>query len=91
MHLSVRNVIERTFGVLKARFHILKDIPNYPLRRQMLIPHACCALYNFVRMEDRADNLFTIYGQDYPEVPRESSNIVQEGYPLDMTNHDEMV
>ncbi|XP_074337379.1 uncharacterized protein LOC141674567 [Apium graveolens] len=91
MHSSVRNVIERSFGVLKARFHILKDIPNYPLRRQMLIPHACCALHNFFRMEDRADNLFFIYGQDYLEVPGESSNVVQEGYILDMTNHDKMV
>ena len=31
MHSSVRNVIERAFGVLKKRFHILQDIPNYPL------------------------------------------------------------
>lgn len=32
-HSSIWNVIERAFGVLKARFHISKDIPNYPLRR----------------------------------------------------------
>lgn len=57
----------------------------------MLIPHACCALHDFIRMEDQADTLFTIYGQDYMEVPGESSNVVQEGYTLDMTNYDEMV
>ena len=73
MHSSVRNVIERAFGVLKARFHILKDIPNYPLRRQMLIPHACCALHNYIRMEDRADRLFNLYGEDYHEVSTEGS------------------
>ena len=91
MHSSVRNVIERAFGVLKARFHILKDIPNYPLRRQMLIPHACCALHNYIRMEDRADRLFNLYGEDYDEVSTEGSNIVEEGIPLDISNHDEMV
>ena len=48
MHSSVCNVIERAFGLLKKRFHILQDIPNYPLRRQMLIPHACCALHNYI-------------------------------------------
>ncbi|XP_074322880.1 uncharacterized protein LOC141659852 [Apium graveolens] len=90
-HSFIRNVIERAFGVLKTRFHILKDIPNYPFRRQMLIPHACCALHNFIRMEDRADRYFTIYGQDYLEVPGEGSNVVQEGFPLDMTNHDKMI
>ncbi|GJZ51889.1 ALP1-like protein, partial [Tanacetum coccineum] len=91
MHSSVRNVIERAFGVLKARFHILKDIPCYPLRRQMLIPHACCALHNYIRMEDRADNLFTIYGEDYLEVPGECSIIVQEGSDLDLTDNVEMI
>ncbi|GJT00845.1 RNA-directed DNA polymerase, eukaryota [Tanacetum coccineum] len=91
MHFSVRNVIERAFGVHKARFHILKDIPCYPLRRQMLIPHACCALHNYIRMEDRADNLFTIYGEDYLEVPGESSIVVQEGLDLDLTDNVEML
>lgn len=56
----------------------------------MLISHACCALHNFIRMEPRADKFFTIYGQDYLEVPGEWSNIIQEGTTLDMTNHDEM-
>ncbi|XP_019433068.1 PREDICTED: uncharacterized protein LOC109339964 [Lupinus angustifolius] len=32
-HSSLRNVIERCFGVLKARFPILKMMPNYPVRR----------------------------------------------------------
>ncbi|GJY19462.1 ALP1-like protein [Tanacetum coccineum] len=90
MHSSVRNVIERAFGVLKARFHILKDIPNYPLRRQMLIPHACCALHNYIRMEDRVDKLFTMYGEDYLEVASENLNVVEEGIPINMTDNDEM-
>ena len=60
-HSSVRNVIERCFGVLKARFPILKLMPNYPLRRQRCIPLACCTLHNFIRMEARLDTLFQEY------------------------------
>ncbi|PWA35256.1 hypothetical protein CTI12_AA611290 [Artemisia annua] len=76
---------------LNRDFTFLKDIPNYPLRRQMLISHACCALHNYIRMEDTADRLFNLYGEDYHEVSTEGSNIVEEGIPLDMSNHDEMV
>ncbi|CAL0319960.1 unnamed protein product [Lupinus luteus] len=32
-HSSLRNVIESCFGVLKARFPILKMMSNYPVRR----------------------------------------------------------
>ncbi|XP_023739763.1 protein ALP1-like [Lactuca sativa] len=91
VHSSVRNVIERAFGVLKKRFHILKYIPNYPLRRQMLIPHACCALHNYIRMEDRADTLFNTYGGENFQELTEGFNVVQEGFPLDMTDQDEML
>ncbi|XP_024023439.1 uncharacterized protein LOC112092203 [Morus notabilis] len=33
-HSSLRNCIERTFGVWKARFRILKIINNYPMKKQ---------------------------------------------------------
>ena len=91
MHSSLRNVIERVFGVHKKRFHILQDIPNYPLRRQMLIPHACCALHNYIRMEDKEDILFTTYGDEDLQDLQKSLQVVQEGFPLDMTGQDEMV
>lgn len=87
VHSSVRNVIERAFGVLKKRFYILKDIQSYPLRRQMLIPHACCALHNYIRMEDRADTLFN----ENCELPANIPNVVHEGFPLDMTDQEEML
>ncbi|XP_024043266.1 uncharacterized protein LOC112099958 [Citrus clementina] len=57
-HSSLRNVIERCFGVLKARFSILRDMHNYSLRKQRLIPIACCALHNFIRRENASDRLF---------------------------------
>ena len=55
-HLSLRNVIERCFGVLKVRFLILRDMHNYSLHKQCLI--ACCVLHNSIRRENASDRLF---------------------------------
>uniref|UniRef100_A0A0R0I5A0 DUF8040 domain-containing protein n=1 Tax=Glycine max TaxID=3847 RepID=A0A0R0I5A0_SOYBN len=40
------------FGILKAKFPILKLMPSYPIRRQRLIPIACCTIHNFIRMQN---------------------------------------
>ncbi|XP_027079317.1 uncharacterized protein [Coffea arabica] len=49
-HASVRNIIERTFGVLKKRFPILKGpMQNYLIATQNNIVLACCTLHNFMR------------------------------------------
>ena len=57
-HSSFCNIIERCFGVLKARFPILKVMPNYRPRRQRRIPIACCVLHNFIRKEACRDRMF---------------------------------
>ncbi|XP_027151924.1 putative nuclease HARBI1 [Coffea eugenioides] len=58
-HSQLRNVIERTFGVLKARFPILKGpMPNYLMNRQVELVIACCVLHNFIRDEHPHDELF---------------------------------
>ena len=51
-HASARNVIERIFGVLKRRFHILLLAPEYDLDIQAQIPTALCAIHNFIRKHD---------------------------------------
>jgi hypothetical protein len=51
-HSSARNVIERTFGVLKRRFRILVLPPEYSMKIQALIPPALCAIHNFIRRYD---------------------------------------
>ena len=89
-HSSVRNVIERCFGVLKARFKILKNMSNYPMYRQSNIPTVCCALHNFIRLHDCSDQLFASYGEDV-EAPEVRFNAVQEGGRLDFTENAEMV
>ena len=51
-------VIERCFGVLKARFPILNEMHSFSLSRQRLIVTACCALHNFIRMYNQANETF---------------------------------
>lgn len=66
LHAQLRNVVERTFGVLKARFPILTrngGIP-YPYKKQVQIVMACCIIHNFIRKVDRDDELFQLYEQE---------------------------
>ncbi|XP_062085765.1 uncharacterized protein LOC133791874 [Humulus lupulus] len=57
-HSSLRNVIERCFSVLKARFPILKQMPSYDLRIQKYIVIACCGIHNFIKTNAEADVYF---------------------------------
>nr|XP_043609784.1 putative nuclease HARBI1 [Erigeron canadensis] len=49
-HASLRNAIERAFGVLKKRFAIIRSSnePFYPLETQSDIFLSCCILHNFL-------------------------------------------
>ena len=60
-HSSLRMVIERCFGVLKARFPILTEMHSFSISRQRLIVTACCALHNFIRMYNRVDEMFHVW------------------------------
>ncbi|XP_024965784.1 uncharacterized protein LOC112505983 [Cynara cardunculus var. scolymus] len=60
-HAQLRNVIERAFGVLKARFPILKQMAPYPFRIQRNIVIACFAIHNFIRRCNMQYQLFMDY------------------------------
>ena len=82
-HSSLRNVIERCFGVLKARFPILRDMPHgFSVKTQKYIPTACCAIHNFIRMHDRNDEVFNTFRDEEGVIPNagveSSSNDTQE-------------
>ncbi|XP_028119487.1 uncharacterized protein LOC114316977 [Camellia sinensis] len=57
-HLSLLNVIERTFGVLKKRFPILRSMPNYKSTRQGPLMIACCVVHNWIRWHAAMDPFF---------------------------------
>ena len=63
-HAKLRNVIERTFGVLKACFPILKRMLPYPFDTQTKIVIACIAIHNFLRRLSVTDALFLEYDNE---------------------------
>lgn len=47
-HARIRNVVERTFGIVKRKWKILRSSPpEYKLKTQIRIVYATCALHNF--------------------------------------------
>jgi hypothetical protein len=58
-HASLRNAIERIFGVLKKRFPILKRQMEFDYDKQVALIMALCCLHNFIRLEgDGMDDKF---------------------------------
>jgi len=54
-HASAQNVIERIFGIIKCRFHILLLPLEYSLEVQSRIPASLAAIYNFIRINEEPD------------------------------------
>ena len=81
-HSSLRNVIERIFGVLKCQWRILNTPPEYDMRIQACVPAALCAVHNFIRQFD-ADAFNDL------EVDWDYMQFVEDGeHPLDADNED---
>nr|XP_034569864.1 protein ALP1-like [Setaria viridis] len=47
-HSSLRVTVERAFGALKNRFHILDNKPYHPFKTQVKLVLACCILHNWI-------------------------------------------
>ena len=89
-HASLRNVIERSFGVLKMKWRILLKVPSFPVNKQSQIIVACMALHNFIRETDINDEHFITYVDDIrDEDPSEDASLM--GDDIDMcTFRDEL-
>ena len=72
-HSSLRNIIERSFGVLKMKWSILLNLPSYPMLKQSKIIHACMALHNFIRDSALSDEEFDRCDEDENYMPVPSS------------------
>ncbi|MDD0148476.1 transposase family protein, partial [Shigella flexneri] len=66
-HARARNVIERTFGVLKKRWAVLRSPTFYPIETQNKIILACALLHNFIRESMPEDPLEAL--DNTPPVP----------------------
>ncbi|XP_059623167.1 protein ALP1-like [Cornus florida] len=85
-HSSLRNIIERCFGLLKMRFAILKAMPPYKFSTQVLVVMACCTLHNFIRNQYQPDDLFD--GDDPPQSDGEDDEIVEHVLPAQLREMD---
>ena len=72
-HARLRNVIERAFGVVKARFPILKRMTPYSFATQTKIVMTCFSIHNFLRQVSVADRLFSEYDTE-EELESDSDN-----------------
>ncbi|GJY01238.1 putative harbinger transposase-derived nuclease domain-containing protein [Tanacetum coccineum] len=78
-HAKLRNVIERAYGVLKARFTILKRMTPFSLTTQRNITIACFALHNYIRKEGLDDELFSTYDQSNVQLDNENVLVEDDG------------
>jgi hypothetical protein len=51
-YVSLRNVIERIFGVVKRKFKILGSVAEYLIDTQIHLVLGLIALYNFIRSQE---------------------------------------
>jgi hypothetical protein len=71
-HSSIRNVIERSSGLLKMKSEILYRIKKYPMWKQKMIVVACMVLHNFIREHNSEDADFARFDRDpncMPTIP----------------------
>jgi hypothetical protein len=57
IHSKLRNIIERRFGILKERWHILNKIPLYKRVKQNWVLISCFALDNYLWLRDHGPGL----------------------------------
>ena len=68
-HASAHNVIKCIFGVLKHRFQILLLALEYSIQIQVRIPAVLCAIHNFIRIHDSAEDEILTADDDNDNVP----------------------
>ena len=83
-HASLRNVIERLFGVFKRRFKIIRSSgPEFSFLAQIKLVMALAALYNFIWINSNADD--RELGLDEEEISRDLRVSVEEKITVKIT------
>lgn len=83
-HASLRNVIERIFGVLKRRWRILQSAPELHLRDQAGLVYALTAIHNFIQQNSEDSELLeTLVDEelDYDAIQRELEELAEGVVP----------
>ncbi|KAL4564921.1 hypothetical protein LXL04_028997 [Taraxacum kok-saghyz] len=92
-HSSLRNIIERTFGVWKARWAILRDMHvNFTYDHQVKIVLASMAMHNYIRKTGIIDEAFnTAQQESYEPTRRPSTRPTGNEDSLWMTAYRDMI
>ena len=77
LHSSLRNVVERTFGLWKMKWRILLKMTTYPMDKQKMIVAATMCLRNFIRENSALDEDFQRCDRDPDYIPTISSHYRQ--------------
>ena len=85
-HSSLRNIIERCFGVLKTRLPILRMMPCYKPSRQPTIVVACCTLHNWIRLSTQNDQLFREYEVEDLSIEGEEESTSSRNHSIDLSD-----
>ncbi|KAJ3686746.1 hypothetical protein LUZ61_015910 [Rhynchospora tenuis] len=64
-HAQLRNIVEKTFGILKSRFKVCVYMHRYKFKIQKNIIKACCILHNFIKRQNALQNISdeALFGQ----------------------------
>ncbi|XP_050121150.1 uncharacterized protein LOC126598830 [Malus sylvestris] len=76
-HSSLRCTIERTFGVWKNRWTMIRLMRNFPFEKQVQIVVASMALHNFIRNYSMTDQEFQPYDDDDELLPLDMRKIIE--------------
>ncbi|XP_073121815.1 uncharacterized protein [Henckelia pumila] len=91
---NIRNCVERTFGVWKARWNILADMPYFHIDTQREIVLATMTIHNYIRKKNVSDEAFQMaeYESYQPSIERNisiaNSTAENEDNPSNKRNRD---
>ncbi|XP_039688777.1 uncharacterized protein [Medicago truncatula] len=90
-HSSLRCTIERTFGVWKNRFAILRRMPNFKFETQVQIVVATMVIHNFIRRKAEIDIDFNVYEDESTIIHHDdSSSNLDQSHVLNVVSSSEM-
>jgi len=83
LHSSIRNAVERTFGVWKMKWRILIKMPSYPMEKQKMIVAATMCLHNYIRETNVVDRDFHKCDRNPDYIPTIPSRYARHSNPSD--------
>lgn len=78
-HASLRNAIERIFGVMKKRFKILKVQVEYPFEIQVRLIKVLCCLHNIIRIAGGDDAFDELWKKDLARILPPTASTQNDG------------